>query len=70
MVTLSDASDPQPTFTAPIAGATLQFQLQVTDNGVLAEEDRESDTDSVTINVNAPPSAPTTGPDQTVQRRR
>ena len=56
-VTLSNAAAQQPTFTAPSAGPvglTLQFQLQVTDNissGVLAPADRQSDTDTVTINI-------------------
>ena len=60
-----DASAPQPTFTAPNvgdAGAALEFELQVTDDGDL------SNTDNVIINisnVNAAPIADA-GPDQTV----
>jgi len=48
-VTLSDASAVMPTFTAPTGPATLAFDLQVCDPS------NACDTDSVTINVNAPP---------------
>jgi chitinase len=55
-VTLSDPTAPQPTFTAPLvgpSGATLVFQLTVSDGG------GGTDTDHVTVTVldaNAPPS--------------
>jgi hypothetical protein len=48
-VTLSGANTATPSFTAPTGPATLTFQLEVTDN------DGGTDTDSVTISVNAPP---------------
>ena len=58
-VTLSSTSAASPTFTAPSSATTLTFRLRVTDShGV-------SDTDTVTIRVNRPPSA-SAGPDQTV----
>jgi hypothetical protein len=64
-VTLSNAAVANPTFTAPnvgTAGASLTFQLTVTDSGGLQA------TDSSIVNVswvNAPPVA-NAGPDQTV----
>jgi hypothetical protein len=64
-VTLSDPTAVQPTFTAPDVGpdgASLTFQLTVTDNGGL------QDTDTCIVNVtsdNEPPTADA-GPDQTV----
>ncbi len=66
-VTLSDPTAINPTFMPPdvnIPGATLTFQLTVTDLGGLQS------TDTVTINVtwvNAPPVA-NAGPDQSVER--
>jgi hypothetical protein len=63
-VTLSDSTSENPTFTAPLSGATqeLVFELVVT-----SEQDISSEPDSVTITVN-PVSAPTAnaGADQTV----
>jgi hypothetical protein len=47
-VTLSDPTSATPTFTAPTGPATLTFDLEVCDPEPLC------DTDSVTINVNAP----------------
>jgi hypothetical protein len=58
-VTLTGANSANLSFTAPGAAATLAFDLTVTDNLGLAR------TDSVTINVNAPPVA-TAGTDLTV----
>jgi len=47
-ITLSDPSSATPTFTAPTGPATLTFDLEVCDPAPLC------DTDSVTVNVNAP----------------
>ncbi|HMJ79117.1 MAG TPA: PKD domain-containing protein [Iamia sp.] len=58
-VTLSDDTAVQPTFTAPTGPESLTFVLTVTDPG------GESDTNTVAISVNAPPSA-SAGPDQVV----
>ncbi len=64
-VTLSNAGEPQPTFTAPIVAApseALEFELEVTDTGGL------KDADSVTVTVqfvNQPPAA-NAGEDGTV----
>jgi hypothetical protein len=48
-VTLTGADTATPSFTAPTGPATLTFDLQVCDPS------NACDTDSVTINVNAPP---------------
>ncbi len=58
-VTLNNANTAVATFTAPAAPATLVFQLEVTDN------DAATGTDSITVRVNAPPTADA-GADQTV----
>ena len=61
-MTFTGANTATPSFTAPTGPATLQFELTVTD-------DTRSDTDSVVVNVEAPPNQPPTadaGPDQTV----
>ena len=58
-VTLNGASTGTPGFTAPASAGELQFQLTVTDNGGLARSD------TVTVNVNAPPVA-AAGVDQAV----
>ena len=60
-VTLSSTTAPQPTFTAPAAGATLRFALRV-NNGVV---DSAPDTVEVTITPNAAPVA-NAGPASTV----
>jgi hypothetical protein len=64
-VTLSDTSAVKPTFTSPNVGpngASLTFQLTVTDNGGL----KSTDTGVVNVSwVNLPPTADA-GPDQTV----
>jgi hypothetical protein len=64
-VTLSDTSAARPTFTAPNVGpggASLTFQLTVTDSGGL----QSTDTCIVNVSwVNLPPTADA-GPDQTV----
>ncbi len=57
VVTLSDPSSAQPTFTAPEGPDVLVFTLTVTDPG------GETSTDSVTITINGPPTADA-GPDQ------
>jgi hypothetical protein len=54
-VTLSDPSSATPTFTAPTGPATLAFELQVCDPQLACG------TDSVTINVQAPPMIDATG---------
>ncbi len=58
-VTLTNASTSVASFTAPAAPATLVFELEVTDN------DAATGTDSITVRVNAPPTA-NAGADQTV----
>ncbi|HEU5149656.1 MAG TPA: PKD domain-containing protein, partial [Iamia sp.] len=58
-VTLSDDTAAEPTFTAPDGPATLVFELTVTD------ELGRTGTDTVTITINAAPTADA-GPDQTV----
>ena len=52
-VTLSDASSPTPTFTAPSSPATLAFDLEVCEDVAVPQ----CDTDSVTVTVAAPPTA-------------
>jgi len=52
-VTLSDPTSATPTFTAPTGPATLTFDLQVCDRPA-GDPNQLCDTDSVTINVNAP----------------
>ncbi len=58
-VTLSAANTATPNFTAPAAATALVFELSVTDNSGATR------TDTVTVNVNAPPVA-NAGTDQTV----
>ena len=58
-VTLSATNNATPNFTAPAAAAALVFELSVTDNSGATR------TDTVTVNVNAPPVA-NAGTDQTV----
>ena len=63
-VTLSNATAPSPTFTAPSGPAALVFRLNVTDTGSL------SSTDTVTVSVAAPANRPPTvdaGDGQSVQ---
>jgi subtilisin-like proprotein convertase family protein len=59
-VTLSGTTTSQPTFTAPVGPATLTFQLTVADGR------GGTDTDAVTVTVNAPPVADA-GDDQAVK---
>jgi len=58
-VTLNNANAAVATFTAPAAPATLTFELEVTDN------DAATGTDSITVRVNAAPTADA-GADQVV----
>ena len=58
-VALSNANMSVATFTAPATPATLTFELRVTDN------DGATDTDTMTVRVNAPPTA-NAGGDQRV----
>jgi hypothetical protein len=55
-VTLSDPTSATPTFTAPTGPATLTFDLTVCDRPA-GDPDQLCSTDSVTINVNAPPAS-------------
>lgn len=53
-VTLTGAATSRPTFTAPAAGSTCVFQLEVTDAGAL------TDTDTVTVHVQTSTARPET----------